>query len=331
MIASEEIVDQSYAWLCEQRKHFPANADIWHFRHHWLTKRPEIIKQLLNGRYQFNPQQRVTLSSGKTIHLWGAQDALVQKAMSLVLAERWAISPRCTHIKGNGGTKGALRWLQKKLPNYSYVFRSDVKGYYENINHTVLIEQCEQLGTDKDVLRLLAQLMRRPLEWGGTFKTINKGISRGSPMSPLLAAIYLKPLDDAMDKAQIAYVRYMDDWLILTTNRHKLRQGIALVNQVLNQLKVHQHPDKTWMGNIDRGFDFLGYHHTRAGLKPAKDTIQRFRKRHSQLYEQGADNIRIGAYQTRWWRWVCAGLAEHLVLIEQSSFTEPLDWLLQYQ
>ena len=137
----------------------------------------------------------------------------------------------------------------------------------------MLIEQCEQLGTDKDVLRLLAQLMRRPLEWGGTFKTINKGISRGSPMSPLLAAIYLKPLDDAMDKAQIAYVRYMDDWLILTTNRHKLRQGIALVNQVLNQLKVHQHPDKTWMGNIDRGFDFLGYHHTRAGLKPAKDTI----------------------------------------------------------
>ena len=60
-------------------------------------------------------------------------------------------------------------------------------------------------------------------------------------MSPLLAAIYLKPLDDAMDKAQIAYVRYMDDWLSLTTNRHKRRQGIALVNQVLNQLKVHQH------------------------------------------------------------------------------------------
>ena len=120
----------------------------------------------------------------------------------------------------------------------------------------MLIEQCERLDTDKDVLRLLAQLMRHPLEWGGTFKTINKGISRGSPMSPLFAAIYLKPLDDAMDIAQIAYVRYMDDWIILTTNRHKLRKGIALVNQVLNQLKVTKHPNKTWMGKIDRGFAY---------------------------------------------------------------------------
>ena len=68
-------------------------------------------------------------------------------------------------------------------------------------------------------------------------------------MSPLFAAIYLKPLDDAIDKAQIAYI-------ILTTNRHKLRKDIALVNQVLNQLKVTKHPDKTWMGKIDRGFAY---------------------------------------------------------------------------
>ena len=58
--------------------------------------------------------------------------------------------------------------------------------------------------------------------------------------------------------AQIAYVRAFiemrDDWIILTTNRHKLRKGIALVNQVLNQLKVTKHPNKTWMGKIDRGF-----------------------------------------------------------------------------
>ena len=121
-------------------------------------------------------------------------------------------------------------------------------------------------------------------------------------MSPLFAALYLKPLDDAMDQAGIAYVRYMDDWVILTTSRHRLKRGIRLVNQTLNQLKLAQHPDKTWMGKIDRGFTFLGYHHTRAGLTPAKDTIKRFRQRLTQLYERGASNARIGAYETRWWR-----------------------------
>jgi len=46
----------------------------------------------------------------------------------------------------------------------------------------------------------------------------------------------------------------MDDWVILATNRHKLRKGIALVNRVLNQLTIDKHPDKTWMGKISRGF-----------------------------------------------------------------------------
>ena len=62
-------------------------------------------------------------------------------------------------------------------------------------------------------------------------------------------------------------------------------------------------------------FAFLGYHHTRAGCMPAQDTIKRFRQRLTQLYEQGASNNRIGAYEIRWWRWVCAGLPECQVLV----------------
>ncbi|MCP3955746.1 MAG: reverse transcriptase, partial [Desulfobacterales bacterium] len=75
--------------------------------------------------------------------------------------------------------------------------------------------QCETLVPDKVVMRLLAQVVQRTVEWGGTFREINRGIGRGSPLSPLFATLYLKPLDDAMDKAGIAYVRYMDDWVIL--------------------------------------------------------------------------------------------------------------------
>ena len=81
-----------------------------------------------------------------------------------------------------------------------------------------------------------------------------------------MAAIYLKPLDDGMARAGIALVRYMDDWVIMTTRRHQLRKGIRLIKQTLQQLKLSIHPDKTEMGKIDRGFTFLGYHHTRAGL-----------------------------------------------------------------
>ena len=210
-IACDATIDAAYAWLCNQRSRYPANADSWHLRFHWQAHRSALIARLRSGDYQFSPQQRVC-ANGKHIHLWCAEDALVQKAMAIVLGSALRVSPHCTHVKGQGGLKGALRWLRAKLPQNQFVFRSDVKSYYENIDHTVLLQQLDALVPDKAVLRLLTQVIGRTVESGGIFKLVTKGIGRGSPLSPLLAAIYLKPLDDVMDRAGIAYVRYMDDW-----------------------------------------------------------------------------------------------------------------------
>lgn len=96
---------------------------------------------------------------------------------------------------------------------------------------------------------------------------------------------------------------------------------MRIVNQTLNLLKVSKHPNKTWIGKIDQGFVFLGYHHTRAGLSPAKDTLKRFRQRLTQLYEQGASEARVGAYRKRWASWVCAGLPGKLVLIDHKMIS----------
>ncbi len=88
---------------------------------------------------------------------------------------------------------------------------------------------------------------------------------------------YLKPLDDAMEKTGLFYARFMDDWVVLSPSRWKLRKAIRKANQVLAQLKVEKHPDKTFIGKVDRGFDFLGYHFTpRAayGLEVANKTIE---------------------------------------------------------
>ncbi|MFT6724723.1 MAG: hypothetical protein ACJARN_001590 [Arenicella sp.] len=76
--------------------------------------------------------------------------------------------------------------------------------------------------------------------------------------------MYLKPLDDAMDQAGLCYVRYMDDWVVLSKTCWQLHRAMALVNRTLAALKREKHPDKTWVGRIDRGEDFVGYRHTRA-------------------------------------------------------------------
>ena len=73
-----------------------------------------------------------------------------------------------------------------------------------------------------------------------------------------MAALYLKPLDDALAKLNVFYTRFMDDWVILAKTRHQLKKAIKIVNQTLSKLKVEKHPDKTYIGR-NKGFQFLGY------------------------------------------------------------------------
>ncbi len=68
--------------------------------------------------------------------------------------------------------------------------------------------------------------------------------------------------------------------------------------------EVQQHPDKTFVGRISRGFDFLGYRFSAAGLVGvAMQMVERCVERMNRLCEQGADKVRIGDYVRRWWKW----------------------------
>ncbi len=71
-----------------------------------------------------------------------------------------------------------------------------------------------------------------------------------------------------------------------STATHALRKVVRLVNRVLEDLKVEKHPDKTFIGRVERGFDFLGYHFEIGELGVAQITLERFRQRIIQLYER---------------------------------------------
>ena len=73
-------------------------------------------------------------------------------------------------------------------------------------------------------------------------------------------------------------------------------------------MHVEPHPDKTFIGRVSRGFDFLGYAFKPAGLDAAPPTIERCAQRVSRLYEQGVDLVHIGTYVRRWLRWTRSGL-----------------------
>jgi hypothetical protein len=308
-IASESVLQLAYAWLCERRRDHLPNNDVWDLRWRWEEIRPRLQAQLRAGAYRLGPVRRFH-QGDETIEVWSALDALVLKATALVLTAHWLqdFSHHCHHLPGRGGAKAAVRFVHEHLAAHTFVFRTDVKRYYASMDHDLLLAVLERHVPDRRVLDLLRQYVRRTIYDGGLYEDVERGISLVGPLSPLMGALYLKLLDERMEETGLAYARFMDDWVILAPTRWKLREAIRLVNQTLAELHVEQHPDKTFIGRISRGFDFVGNAFSPAGLRPARQEVARCVERVSRPYEQGVDLIHIGTYVRRWLRWARSGL-----------------------
>ncbi len=308
-IASDAVLDLAYCWLCKRRATTSHNNEVWFLRSRWAEVKPRLQRDLLLARYRLSPTRRIHIE-GEVLEIWSAEDALVLKAVSIVLSRELhgELSPRCFHLVGRGGAKAAVREVAAALPDNRFVFRTDVKSYYASIDHDCLLAQVRRLVPVADVVDLIEQYIQRTVNDGGLYEDVTRGICLGCSLSPLMGAIYLRPIDEAMGANGLFYARFMDDWVILAPSRWKLRRAIRTVNQLLAELKIEQHPDKTSIGPIDRGFDFLGYHLTRGGLRAATVTIEKSFAHVRRLYEQGADPIRIGQYVQRWRKWITSGL-----------------------
>ncbi len=106
---SDDVLDTAYDWLCKRRQNYPADADVWSFRRQWPVEKVRLKTELAAGRYRFSLLTRITLVDGEDVDLWSARDALVLKTLTIVLAKHLPVSPRCTHVKGHGGAKAAVR------------------------------------------------------------------------------------------------------------------------------------------------------------------------------------------------------------------------------
>ena len=268
------------------------------------------MESFRTGAYRFDVQSKLTLSCGETIAMWSSPDALIIKVLTGIIQEKLKpfLLKTCYHLKGHGGLKGAVRDVMKQLPKHKFFCKTDVRSYYDSINHYTLLMKLHAYIDDRIIVSYVWQFLNRCVEWGGLYQDIKRGIPRGSSLSPLLGAFYLHELDQRMEKLDAKYFRYMDDILILASTRWKLKKAIRVLNQTFNELKLEKHPDKTLLGRTERGFDFLGYFFKPGRLSVSLKTIKNFVERIAQLYEQGADSVRIVQYVLRWVCWVRSGL-----------------------
>ncbi|EKN5104369.1 reverse transcriptase domain-containing protein [Yersinia enterocolitica] len=330
---------QAWQWLCEQRTRAPDYADVWDIRWKhlntgggWLTA---LTQRVMRGDYRLTPQLLCGPNENRKA-VWGAQDALVLKWVALRLQHQLPLHPSCEHVKGHGGGRQSIEKLHNLLTaqdekktdtrGYKWVCRTDIRGYYRNINKQTLLDQLQQHVRNPVLRDLVHQYIHYTVEDGGTFYTPEKGISRGCPLSPLMGALHLYDIDEHFSQQQgIYYARYMDDIIILAKTRWQLRKHTKRLMQWFSEYGFEAHSDKTQIGRAEKGFDWMGAWLTHEGvvdIAPRAKANQREKVR--RLYEQlarlplwkrksAAQNVhaRVSTYRKRWTIWAGAllGLA----------------------
>jgi hypothetical protein len=193
------------------------------------------------------------------------------------------------------------------LPAHRFVCISDVWSYYDSIDHIRLLDRVARVVPDRGIVNLVGQYLRRTAEAGGDYWTFTRGISLGCPLSRVIGAFFLLDLDRAFEGTGLFYVRFMDDIVVLAPTRWTLRPAVRQVHQTLTALGLATHPDKTFIGRVEHGFDFLGYHITPQGLSVAPATWQRFCDRAHRLYEREQGKPEgfpwLGVYMRRFAGW----------------------------
>ena len=138
----------------------------------------------------------------------------------------------CTHLKGHGSVKGAIRTLQRDLPDAPFVARFDIASYYQSMRHDVILDQLRGAGACDENVAVIRDYLALP-----DTRNTGRGMVASGGLSPLLGGLYLAPLDHAMNRLKargqlVHYVRYMDDVVLLAKSRWQLRRAITALQAV---------------------------------------------------------------------------------------------------
>lgn len=157
-------LESVYAWCIKLRKNYSHNNDIWDIRRHWGKIGPLFLKQMNDGTYAFKAMD-VYIHDDAPTYLWSSLDMMALKLIAKVLSSLIPIPSTCYHTKG--GLKKAVRITASHKSTYTYVFRSDVKSFYESITFDVLMNLIKRYVKNPILLALTQKALERAENCGG--------------------------------------------------------------------------------------------------------------------------------------------------------------------
>ncbi len=247
-----------------------------------------LREELRPGRYQPQPARRVWIPQPGTteqrpLGIPAVRDRVAQAALRNVLEPIFERDfAECSHgFRPGRGCQGAVARVEELLSGGRvWCVDADLKGYFDTIPHDRLMALVGQCIVDGNVLRLLRQYLQAGvLEELKQWQPTEQGTPQGAVISPLLANLYLNPLDHAVAGRGWEMVRYADDFVVLCRTQEEAETVLAYLREWTTAAGLTLHPVKTRIVNAaTEGFDFLGWTF-RGGKKwPRKKSEQKLKK-----------------------------------------------------
>lgn len=185
-----------------------------HLREHW----PSIRSKLLEGTYQPSPVREVEIpkpTGGKrTLGIPTVLDRFVQQLLLQAMTPIFdpTFSDSSYGFRPGRSAREAVEAARSFAEEgKDWVVDLDIASFFDEVNHDVLMERIGRTIRDKRVLGLIGKYLRSGAMSAGVAQSREKGTPQGGPLSPLLANIYLDPLDKELERRGHAFCRYADD------------------------------------------------------------------------------------------------------------------------
>lgn len=192
-----------------------------------------------------------------------ARDRLLHQALQIHLTPWWdrLLEPQSHGYRPGRGLLTARQVLHEAWSRgYTLAVEADLEAFFDSVDWDLMAARLDEALPRADVRTraVLHALLRTPVRLNRRPVHRTRGLLQGSPLSPLLANLYLDPFDEEMTRRGFLLVRYADDFVLLARDEAEAQAALAAAREVLAGLRLTLQDRKTAITPFAAGFTFLG-------------------------------------------------------------------------